>query len=187
MLFHPVHYYYSAGDRLWSIFSTLLFIAVVAFAIMLLVRAFSGPRHGMPSWYGPAGGPGTPAEPAGMTTRAAADPAAQRGQGEPFGAARILAERYARGEISEQEFRERADVLRQTVTAWRAADAQDHAAPQPSQDHPSQDQPSQRQSPQHQPSPDQPSQRQPPHEQQPAEHPLPSEPQPPRPRPPSAD
>jgi uncharacterized membrane protein len=130
MLFHPVHYYYSyhgyhsAGDRLWSIFSTVLFIAFVMFAIVLLVRTFSGPRRGVTRW-------GAAADAADATDAAAAAAASQSGQGEALDAPGILAERYARGEISEPEFRERAEVLRQTVTRWRAADGRDRAAAQP--------------------------------------------------------
>lgn len=231
MLFHPVHYYYSAGDWLWSIFSTLLFIAFVVFAIMLLVRTLSGPRHGVtgpgartirgpygmpPPWYGPAGAPGTSATPdtsavpgtcafpgtsaaPGTPTGTAAEAAPGR-QGEAFGAARILAARYARGEISEEEFRERAEVLRQAVAGWRAADGQDRAAAQqsPEQSTPKQPPPPQpqtphgqsphgqsphghspdRQAPQRQPSHGEPSQEQ---EHRPSERPPRPEPQPLRP------
>ena len=121
MLFHPTHGYYSAGDWLWSILSTALFIGLLVAAIVLLVRVFSGARGGgggpvarsvgVPPWYGP--GP-TGARPAWRTAEAE-------------GAERILAERYARGEISEEEYRARLDVLRQAASGW----AQHGPQPQP--------------------------------------------------------
>ena len=220
MLFHPAHYYYSAGNWLWSIFSMLLFIAFVVFAIILLVRAISGPRHGVTgpgmgsisairrphgtsSRYGLAGVPCASAASAGsgasvvpgtfvasgMTTGAATD-AAQGGQGEAFGAARILAERYARGEISEQEFRERTEVLRQTIAGWRAADGQDQVAAQQPHQQSAQNQPLQRQPPPNQPPPDQPPPGHQMQEQPSQEHPSPAQPpaaEPRPPRPPSVD
>jgi putative membrane protein len=112
MPFHSGYGYYGTGDWLWSIFSTALFIVLVTMAIMLLVRLFSGQRRP---------GPGTSARP----LWAPQTPTTPQAQAE--GAERILAERYARGEISEEEYRGRLDVLRQTghATGW--------TQPQPSQ------------------------------------------------------
>ena len=100
----PFHsgYGYGTGDWLWSIFSTAVFVVLVTMAILLLIRLLSGGRRqgpGMvsrPAW--PAAGPGPGHGPG---------PGAQSAE-------RILAERYARGEISEEEYRSRLEVLRQT-------------------------------------------------------------------------
>lgn len=114
MPFHPVHHYYSAGDWIWSIFSTLLFVAFVVAAVMLLARAFAGPRRGGPGVAGPFGGRvarGVAAAPAWLGAPAAwRDPGAGNAEAES-----ILAARYARGEISEAEYRERLEVLRQAA------------------------------------------------------------------------
>jgi len=112
MLFHPMHDYYGTGDWLWSIFSTAVFIGLFVAAIMLLVRVFSSPRHQGPgpaarSVGGQLSGPGG----ADGTRPGWRSPEAE-------GAERILAERYARGEISEEEYRGRLEVLRQTATNW---------------------------------------------------------------------
>lgn len=127
MLFHPEHHYYSAGDWLWSIFSTVLFVGLCVAAIVLLVRVFAGPRPGrfgatgrsVPGrWYGPGPGPGGP-----MWRTAAA-----------VGGERILAERFARGEISEEEYRARLDVLRSSAADWAQppqAQAQQQQQPPP--------------------------------------------------------
>ena len=118
MLFHPAHGYYGTGDWLWSIFSTALFIGLLVAAIALLVRAFSGPRRpgggpvGRPSWYGPSSG----SEPGAPRGSAGTGPAWRTPEAE--GAERILAERYARGEISEEEYQGRLDVLRRSASGW---------------------------------------------------------------------
>ncbi|SRR6266702_3537088 len=133
MPFHSGYGYYGTGDWLWSIFSTVLFIVLVTMAIMLLVRLFSGSRQqgagpasrpvGGP-WFGPgSGGPGA-------ARSRWATPEAE-------GAERILAERYARGEISEEEYRSRLEVLRQTgqVGGWaqpRAQEPRQGSAAEPS-------------------------------------------------------
>jgi putative membrane protein len=97
MGFHPMYGHYGAGGPLWSIISTALFIGLLVAAIMLLARMFSGPRQ-------PGARPGfagtSPAWPA---------PEAE-------GAERILAERYARGEISEQEYQGRLEVLKRAAS-----------------------------------------------------------------------
>ena len=117
MLFHPEHYYYSTGDWLWSIFTTVLFVGVLVAAIVLLVRVFAGPRHGRfgatgrpvgGPWYGPGPGPGP-----GPGRTVWRTPAASGGK-------QILAERFARGEISEEEYRVRLDVLRRSAADWAA-------------------------------------------------------------------
>lgn len=133
MLFHPEYHYYSAGDWLWSIFSTVLFVGLCVAAIVLLVRVFAGPRPGrfgatggpVPGrWYGPGPGPGRP-----MWRTTAA-----------VGGEQILAERFARGEISEEEYRARLDVLRSSAPDWAArpphawppqAEAQQQPPPEP--------------------------------------------------------
>ena len=127
MPFHSGYGYYGAGDWLWSIFSTALFIVLVTMAIMLLVRVFSGPRRPGPGaaaqrggpWFGP--GPGasracTPGWGAPVTPEAA-------------GAERILAERYARGEISEEQYRSRLEVLRQAAAGWAQPGPQQQQQP----------------------------------------------------------
>ena len=118
MGFHPMHDYYGTGDWLWSIFSTALFIGLFVAAIMLLVRVFSGPRQpgagpagrpvGAPRWYGPSSGsePGASGRSESWRTP------------EAEGAERILAERYARGEISEEEYQGRLEVLRRATSGW---------------------------------------------------------------------
>jgi len=128
MPFHSGYGYYGTGDWLWSIFSTVLFIVLVTMAIMLLVRLLSGARQqglgpasrpvGGP-WFGP--GPGGP----GAARSRWATPEAE-------GAERILAERYARGEISEDEYRSRLDVLRQAgqVGGWAKPQTQPPTQPQ---------------------------------------------------------
>lgn len=125
MPFHSGYGYYGTGDWLWSIFSTVLFIVLVTMAIMLLVRLFSGSRQQGPGpasrpvggpWFGP--GPGGP----GAARSRWATPEAE-------GAERILAERYARGEISEEEYRSRLEVLRQAgqVGGWAQPSTQPQA------------------------------------------------------------
>ena len=122
MGFHPMYGYYSTGDWLWSIISTALFIGLFVAAIMLLVRVFSGPRQpgagptgrhfGAPTWYGPGSGSESGAQPGLARTR----PAWRTPEAE--GAERILAERYARGEISEEEYQGRLEVLRRAASGW---------------------------------------------------------------------
>ena len=125
MPFHSGYGYYGTGDWLWSIFSTVLFIVLVTMAIMLLVRLFSGARQQGPGpasrpvagpWFG--AGPGGP----GAARSRWATPEAE-------GAERILAERYARGEISEEEYRSRLEVLRQAgqVGGWAQPSTQPQA------------------------------------------------------------
>ena len=138
MGFHPMYGYYSTGDWLWSIISTALFIGLFVAAIMLLVRVFSGPRQpgagptgrhfGAPTWYGPGSGSESGAQPGLARTR----PAWRTPEAE--GAERILAERYARGEISEEESQGRLDVLRRSASGWAMQQgpyAQQPAPPQP--------------------------------------------------------
>jgi putative membrane protein len=87
-------YWYGHGMDGWGFglmaFSFLLFWALVVVAIVLLVRYFgrSGHRSGSfppPGPYGPP--PGNPAE-------------------------QLLAERFARGEIDEEEYQRRLNTLR---------------------------------------------------------------------------
>lgn len=119
MPFHSGYGYYGTGDWLWSIFSTAVFIVLLTMAIMLLVRVFSGPRRQGPGpvtrpvggpWFGP-----------GPSAQGAARPGWGPQAAEGVGAERILAERYARGEISEEEYRSRLEVLRQAGTGWAGA------------------------------------------------------------------
>jgi len=141
MGFHPVYGYYSTGDWLWSIISTVLFIGLFVAAVMLLVRVFSGPRQtgagptgrpvGARSWYGPGSGTESGAQPGFAATR----PAWRTSEAE--GAERILAERYARGEISEEEYQGRLEVLRRAASGWTAT----RQGPYPVQPEPPQPQP----------------------------------------------
>lgn len=132
MPFHSGYGYYGTGDWLWSLFSTALFIVLVALAVTLLVRILNGSRRPNgpgpgpanrtmgASWFGggPNGGPGGGGGGGGgggapeATTR----PAWQNP--EAASAERILAERYARGELTEEEYRGRLEVLRQAATGW---------------------------------------------------------------------
>ena len=140
MGFHPMHDYYGTGDWLWSIFSTALFIGLFVASIILLVRVFAGPRRGVagprtmgaPSWYGP--GPGSTGSGAWQTPEAQAE-----------GAERILAERYARGEISEEEFRSRLEVVFEARSGWerQGPPTGPGADPQPQQEQAAQQQPQQ--------------------------------------------
>jgi putative membrane protein len=111
MLFHSAHGYYGTGDWLWSIFSTALFIGLFVAAILLLVRVFSGPRQpGARPAFGGAG------------------PAWRSPEVE--GAERILAERYARGEISEEEYQGRLEVLRRASSGWMLRQQDQYQGPQ---------------------------------------------------------
>ena len=124
MPFHPVYGSYSTGDWVWSIFSTALFIGLFVASIILLVRVFAGPRRGVPGarpmgappWYGPGSGP------------VAGRPAWQTPEAQAEGAERILAERYARGEISEEEFRNRLEVIFRATSGWERQGPQTAAA-----------------------------------------------------------
>ncbi len=85
------------GGFFWpGLVSSVLFWVVVAIAIVALIRYLT--RHDRP-WGGPAFRPGPPPPfppgPAAMTPE------------------HILAERFARGEIDEQEFRSRMAALRE--------------------------------------------------------------------------
>ena len=74
-------------------FSSIVFWALVVFVIVLLVRHFSrtGQRPpGGPAGYGPPG----------------------PGHGPASGPEQVLAERYARGEIDEEEYHRRLATLR---------------------------------------------------------------------------
>ena len=130
MPFHSGYGSYGAGDWLWSIFSTALFIVLVMLAIMLLVRVFAGPRRRGPGmaprsggpWFGP--GPGASSS---VTRSAWGAP----GTPEAEGAERILAERYARGEISEEQYRGRLGVLRQAAAGWAQPGPQQQPAEPP--------------------------------------------------------
>ena len=131
MLFHPAHGYYGTGDWLWSVFSTALFIGLFVVAITLLVRVFSGPRRpgagpvGGPRWYGPSSG----SEPGARPGSAGTGPAWRTPEAE--GAERILAERYARGEISEEEYQGRLEVLRRAASGWTTMQQQGSYPGQP--------------------------------------------------------
>jgi putative membrane protein len=140
MGFHPVYGHYGAGDVLWSIISTALFIGLFVAAIMLLVRVFSGPRQsgvgpagrsvGAPPWYGSGPGQESGVQPG----FAGAGPAWRSPEAE--GAERILAERYARGEISEEEYQGRLEVLRRAAPGWAMPQGLYPAQPEPPQPQP---------------------------------------------------
>ncbi|GAA3165299.1 MULTISPECIES: SHOCT domain-containing protein [Streptomyces] len=82
----------------WMLVGHLLFWAVIVIVAVLLFRAVTRrpgpPAGGHPTWGTPpaSGAPGTP--------------------GHAPGAEQILAERYARGEIDEEEYRRRLATLR---------------------------------------------------------------------------
>lgn len=137
MPFHSGYGYYGTGDWLWSLFSTALFIVLVALAVTLLVRILNGSRRPNgpgpgpanrvmgASWFGggPNGGPGGgggggsgPGGGVGGAPEATTRPAWRNP--EAASAERILAERYARGELTEEEYRGRLEVLRQAATGW---------------------------------------------------------------------
>lgn len=78
------HGYWSAGDWVWMALVMVVFWGLVVAGIVWLVRR--------------AGGAAAPIEPP------------DSGQGPT--AQQILDERYARGEISEEEYRHRRDLLR---------------------------------------------------------------------------
>ena len=84
-------YWYGSGISVWGYalmtVSMILFWGAVIFGIVLLVRYFG--RSGQP----PAARPPRSAEP-------------------PQSPERLLAERFARGEIGEEEYRQRLAVLR---------------------------------------------------------------------------
>lgn len=86
--------YWGFGFNWPALVSMILFWALVAVAIVALIRFLRGRQH----WPGPYGygrpGPG-PYPPPGAGT-----------------AGQILAERYARGEIGDEEFQRRMSVLR---------------------------------------------------------------------------
>jgi putative membrane protein len=140
MGFHPVYGYHGTGGLLWSIISTALFIGLCVAAIMLLVRAFSGPRQsgvgpagrqvGAPPWYGPGSGSESGVQPGFAGTR----PAWRTPETE--GAERILAERYARGEISEEEYQGKLEVLRRAASGWAMRQGPYPAQPEPPQPQP---------------------------------------------------
>jgi putative membrane protein len=77
--------------------STVIFWVAVIIGVVLLIRYLN--RTGRPHTYGPArhGWPGPPPYPGAVPTPE-----------------QILAERFARGEIDEQEFRQRMATLRGT-------------------------------------------------------------------------
>jgi putative membrane protein len=103
------HFHQGIGTGGWIlwILLTIAFWALVITAIIWLVRAIrgrpaTGPGPERVHWAGPAGGPGR-------------FPNARYG---PFAAAsaeQILAERFAHGQIDENEYRARLAVLRSTA------------------------------------------------------------------------
>lgn len=102
---HPIH----GGFRpFWPMFiiGPVIFLIIVGLVVALIMVA-TRRRHGGPGPWGPAawhGAPGTAATPA------AAAPWASAAQGR--GAEQILADRFAKGDIDEAEYRARLEVLR---------------------------------------------------------------------------
>ncbi|REE96411.1 putative membrane protein [Thermomonospora umbrina] len=93
---HPGPWRDGEAPAFWPVFPItfgLLWAAVLAGAVYLLYRRFGGPGGVRPAARG--------------ATTAAADPLA--------GARAILAERFARGEIDEDEYHLRMSALRQDV------------------------------------------------------------------------
>jgi putative membrane protein len=89
-------YGWGSGPGPWIVFPILWFLLVVTVVVLVSRRWRRGPWG---PWY--AGGPGGPGAPADWR------PPHQR-----TGSARaVLAERFARGEIDEQEYRARLEVL----------------------------------------------------------------------------
>jgi putative membrane protein len=83
----------------WAL-GSLVFWALVAVAIIVLVRLLSRGQRPQPPFPGFPGGPPPPGPPRGHTASAA----------------QILAERFARGEINEDEFHQRMAALRSEET-----------------------------------------------------------------------
>lgn len=88
------YYGWGAGGWLLMAVAMTVFWGVVIVGIVLLVRFLSGrPNHHAQQWrQGPAGQQGTPPGPT---------------------AEDVLADRFARGEIDEAEYRQRLTVLRE--------------------------------------------------------------------------
>ena len=84
----------------WAL-GSLLFWALVAVAIIALVRYFTrGGQRPLPPYRGYAGGTGPDGPPGTAPGQA------------PAAAEQILSERFARGEIDEEEYRRRLATLR---------------------------------------------------------------------------
>src|SRR5262249_32063606 len=96
----PVMWLYGSGMGGWGVglmsLGFLIFWALVICALLLLAR--SAGRSGRPPEPQPPGEPSAPAEAAGPAEAAAEQ---------------LLAERFARGEIDDQEYRRRLSTLRE--------------------------------------------------------------------------
>ncbi len=88
-------FWYSGLGWAWGL-GSILFWVLIAVAIVALVRVFTRGRMG-PPYAGYAGGPG---------------PYGPPGPGHAPSPEQILAERFARGEIDQDEFHERMAALR---------------------------------------------------------------------------
>jgi putative membrane protein len=108
---HRVHGGPGWGVWVLGILLTVAFWALVVLAIVWLVRSFSGRGTGTAPGgrHWPGGQPATPSR------YSTAGPSGPAPAAPPPAPEQILAERYARGEIDEGEYRTRLAVLRSTA------------------------------------------------------------------------
>lgn len=101
---HPGHWGMGVAP-FWPFFiiGPLMFLVIVGLLIALLVRRRRWGGPGPWAWHGAPGAPGAQAPWAGM---------AQGGAAQSRTAEQILADRFAKGDVDETEYRARLEVLR---------------------------------------------------------------------------